>query len=141
MFRVMRAIVILLSSIALFVWVYGISRAIDSAQLSGESLRPLHIYYLAFPVLYLAFLLLSCSRWFRIRTVVIGGIILHLGLVSWVVVIWIWTKPLGQLGTFFTVQGALISTVAIILWVLLLRGRMIAEPSIGPEGSRAIKLV
>lgn len=137
----MRTIVGLLSSVALLGWVYGISLAIDSKQSRGESFPPFHIYYLAFPVLYLAFLLLSCSRWFRVRTMVIGGIILHLGLVSWVVVIWIWTKPLGQVGSFFTVSGALLSAVAIILWSLLLRGRMSDEPSIGPEGSRAIKLV
>lgn len=53
---------------------------------TGSYLAPYYRYYALFPVIYLVFVLVSCTRFLPFRLLTKSGAILHLALIAWILV-------------------------------------------------------
>jgi hypothetical protein len=109
-----KVVVSLLSSIALFLWLFGVTFPVLNGVKNGASLTLRDVYFYSFLFLYWPYCLLSCTRLLKTHGLLISGVIMHIGLALWVLA--------G--GTLFPLMVGLSFTV---LWSLLCVVRITAE--------------
>lgn len=82
---------------------------------AGGRLAKWYIYFYLFPVVYLLFCVVNCTKLLRQATLILAGIAMHLALVAWVV--------MGMRRHEFT-AGRTAGIVFTALWILLWLGRL-----------------
>lgn len=83
----LRIVVSLLSIVALCFWIANVWGAIILYwKAGGGPLPAYYLYYAIYPVIYLLFLLASCSRILCGSLLVGMGLVLHAALVVWIIV-------------------------------------------------------
>jgi hypothetical protein len=84
--RLIKTVLALLSVISLAVWGREVGLPVFEYFRAGGHLRFGYSYFVVFPFFYLAFCLISCTSILRRRSLVATGVIIHIGLVAWIII-------------------------------------------------------
>lgn len=68
----------------LFLWLFGVIFPVLNGVKHGAIVTARYKYFYSFPLIYWPYCVISCTRLLNLRTLFVSGVILHLGLMLWV---------------------------------------------------------
>ena len=114
----LRLVLALLCVGTLWFWITNVWVAIIIYwRAGGKSLPGYYVFYTVYPVMYLLFCLVSCTRLLRGRRLIVTGVIMHIALLAWIMVDIIQTAEVMRPTVGFAIFLA-------ALWVLLCISRI-----------------
>lgn len=83
---ILKNIISLLSVLILSFWITQVGLPVLYYYQAGERLQWWYVYFFIFPFVYLPFCLISCTRLFGLRALIMAGIMLHVALAAWMII-------------------------------------------------------